>query len=139
MWSDINLPAGFSKIWSVLSGHSPHLPCLTAGPDGRAVVDYYYAGRQTVPLSQIRGSVSPARCADFDANFRPLKDHLQTRWQGVRAARQRGVKLPPVALIRVGETYFVEDGHHRISVAKTRGEHEIEAEVTVWQIAGSVS
>lgn len=53
--------------------------------------------------------------------------------------RRCGVKLPPVALIQVGEVYFVEDGHHRISVAKLWGEHEIEAEVTIWEMVGSLS
>jgi hypothetical protein len=138
MLSAIRLHAGLNKIWSVLSSHSPRLLDLAA-VQGSALADSYYAGRQTVPLGQIRGSVSPARCTDFDANFRPLKAHIQTRRQGVTAARRRGVKLPPVALIRVGEVYFVEDGHHRISVAKSWGEHEIEAEVTVWEMAGLLS
>ncbi len=139
MLSETNLQAGFSKIWSVLTGQPSHLLSLTAVHDPRTVTAFSYAGRQTVPLSQIRGSASLARCTDFDANFRPLKDHLRTRWQRITAARQRGAKLPPVALIRIGDVYFVEDGHHRISVAKTRGEPDIEAEVVVWQTAGSVS
>jgi hypothetical protein len=89
-----------------------------------------------VPLSQIRGSASSARCYDFDADFRPLKHHSESRWQRIAAARQQGRKLPPVALVQVGNTYFVEDGHHRISVARAYKEQAIEAEVIVWRIAG---
>ncbi len=135
MLSASSLPLSLNKLWSLLSGHAPPLLDLAVGQPSSVAGTYYYAGRQHVPLSQIRGSASPARCTDFDANFRPLKAHLQTRWQGIMAAQQRGVKLPPVALIQVGNLYFVEDGHHRISVAKRRGEGEIEAEVTVWQTA----
>ena len=52
------------------------------------------------------------------------------------AARRRGIKMPPVALIKVGQIYFVEDGHHRISVARAWEEQTIEAEVIVWRVAG---
>ena len=39
-------------------------------------------------------------------------------------------------LVQVGDVYFVCDGHHRISVARALGQLAIEAEVTVWQVAG---
>jgi hypothetical protein len=38
-------------------------------------------------------------------------------------------------LVQIGETYFVEDGHHRISVAQAFGRTEIEAQVTVLEVA----
>jgi hypothetical protein len=44
--------------------------------------------------------------------------------------------LPPVVLVQVGDVYFVRDGHHRISVARALGQLDIEAEVTVWEVAG---
>ena len=53
----------------------------------------------------------------------------------VATAREEGRGLPPVQLIRVGETFFVQDGHHRVSVARARGELDIEAEVTEWSLA----
>lgn len=124
------------KIWSALSSRSRRLLDLAEVQATCPTLDYYYAGVQIVSLPQIRGSASPARCHDFDANFRPLRHHNEKRWQGVATARQSGKKLPPVALIQVGEVYFVEDGHHRISVAKARGEQTIEAQVTVLRLAG---
>jgi hypothetical protein len=93
-----------------------------------------YAGVRDVPIAQIRGS--EGRCSDFDRSFRPLQDHSQARWLRVAAARHRGKTLPPVELIQVGEVYFVRDGHHRISVARAVGQMDIEAEVTVWDVAG---
>jgi hypothetical protein len=44
--------------------------------------------------------------------------------------------MPPVELIQVRDVYFVQDGHHRISVARALGELDIEAKVTIWQVSG---
>lgn len=109
---------------------------LTAVQDTCPLLDYRYVGKQLVAISQIRGSASKGRSHDFDANFRPLNPHNEARWQSVYGARQRGLKLSPVMLIQVGRVYFVEDGHHRISVAKARGEQAIEAKVSIWRVAG---
>jgi hypothetical protein len=38
--------------------------------------------------------------------------------------------MPPVDLVRVGQLYFVRDGHHRVSVARALGHTDIEALVT---------
>ena len=37
--------------------------------------------------------------------------------------------MPPVVLYKVGEIYFVVDGHHRVSVAREQGQLFIDAEV----------
>ena len=52
----------------------------------------------------------------------------------VAAAWMAGVVFAPVQLIRVGDDYFVRDGHHRISVARALGQYAIEAEITVWEV-----
>jgi hypothetical protein len=46
------------------------------------------------------------------------------------------VALPPVALVQIGDFYFVLDGHHRISVAQAYGQRDIEARVTAWRVSG---
>lgn len=93
-----------------------------------------HAGVRTVPISEIRGSES--RCKDFDRDFNPLQDHTAGRWRGIAKAREEGKALPPVDLVKVGDVYFVLDGHHRISVAQTLGQMEIDAKVTEWQVDG---
>jgi len=50
-------------------------------------------------------------------------------WLSVYQAREKGIELPPVTLYKVGEAYFVVDGHHRVSVARQRGQEFIDAEV----------
>lgn len=87
----------------------------------------HYAGQQSVVIDQIKGS--EGRLADFDDAFHPLHDRLRSRWLGVASARLSGRELPPVELIQFGGIYYVQDGHHRISVAKALGEKYIDAEV----------
>jgi hypothetical protein len=85
-------------------------------------------GLQVVPLDAIVGTVD--RAADFDRGFRPTTTRLRSRWERIAAAQRRGEPLPPVSLFQVGELYFVRDGHHRVSVAKSQGRPDIDAYVT---------
>ena len=39
------------------------------------------------------------------------------------------INLPPVVLYKVGDVYFVVDGHHRVSVAREQGQTFIDAEI----------
>jgi hypothetical protein len=92
-------------------------------------------GARTVPIDQIRGSQGRSR--DFDPDFNPIQDHTKLRWLSIARARQNGTSLPPVKLAQVEDIYFVQDGHHRISVARAMGQQDIEAEVTIWQLRGA--
>ncbi len=87
-------------------------------------------GIHNVPIRHIRGSVG--RSDEFTTDFRPLKAHTRQRWIRVARAWQSGKGLPPVDLVQVGDTYFVMDGHHRISVAQAMGQDVIEASVISW-------
>jgi hypothetical protein len=85
-----------------------------------------------VPISQIQGS--EGKSEEFDAEFRPLKPFSRDRWVSVAVAFLQGKSLPPVELIKVGQQYFVRDGHHRISVARAYGQYDVDAVVTVWNM-----
>jgi len=84
-------------------------------------------GLQVVPLEAIVGTVD--RTADFDRGLRPTSARLRSRWERIAAAQRRGESLPPVSLYKIGELYFVRDGHHRVSVAKSLGRRDIDAYV----------
>ena len=86
-----------------------------------------YRGVQTVRVDQIAGSLN--RYHEFDRVFLPASDKLAERWQRVNRAFYEEVSLPPVVLYKVGQVYFVVDGHHRVSVAREQGQIFIEAEV----------
>jgi ParB-like chromosome segregation protein Spo0J len=63
----------------------------------------------------------------FDAAFNPLNENTAHRWMRVRDAYLNSQTLAPVELHKIGDLYFVEDGHHRISVARFIGQETIEA------------
>ena len=86
------------------------------------------AGLRVVPLEAIIGSVGRGR--DFDRRFRPTSGRVRGRWEHIATAMRRGDSLPPVSLNEIGELYFVDDGHHRVSVARALGRTEIDAYVT---------
>jgi len=121
-----------SRIWLTMIGQSARLQDLTAAEIQASSHTGHYAGVQTVPIAKIRGS--EGRTTDFDARFRPRSEHNRDRWLSVAKARLNDIPLPRVMLIQVGDSYFVRDGHHRISVARTLGEAYIDAEVVVWHI-----
>ena len=85
-------------------------------------------GLQVVAISAIVGTVDRER--DFDRHFRPTSGRVRSRWEQIAEAMRRGEALPPVDLIKIGEIYFVRDGHHRVSVACALGHSDIDAYVT---------
>jgi len=127
-----------AMLRSALTGRSRCLIALEEVRQGSHVstTEWNHLDVETrlVPIDQIRGS--EGRCSDFDRDFNPLHDHSRGRWLRIAAARRRGMPLPPVDLVQVGNLYFVQDGHHRVSVARALGQPDIEAKVTVWQVAG---
>jgi hypothetical protein len=87
-----------------------------------------YRGTRTVQVGQVRGSVG--RCSEFDGGFMPVKASVEGRWKHIDRAFHRGEALPPVSLYKLGGSYFVLDGHHRVSVARYHRVEWIDAEVT---------
>jgi hypothetical protein len=85
-------------------------------------------GVQTIDLSTIVGTVDRRR-GEFDRDFRPASTGTRARWEGIMAARRQGASMPPIEVYRVGELHFVQDGHHRVSVARALGDTTIEAHV----------
>jgi hypothetical protein len=86
-----------------------------------------YVGLQTVPLDSILGTVD--RTKGFDRQFRPTTARVRARWERIANAVRRGEPMPPISLFRIGEVYFVRDGHHRVSVARALRRSEIDAYV----------
>jgi hypothetical protein len=83
-------------------------------------------GIQEIPVDAIVGSVGRAR--DYDPSFRPLRKGLRDRWVSILRLQQT-TGWEPIIVHKVGKSYFVEDGHHRVSVARAQGVPTIEAHV----------
>ena len=86
-----------------------------------------YIGLKTVPIKKIVGS--EGRYNGFDNHFLPRSNELKQRWVNVDQAHLSDIVLPPIQLYELGGLYFVRDGNHRVSVAKTQGVEFIDAEV----------
>ena len=84
-------------------------------------------GMQTISIDSIVGS--EGRYKSFTRHFLPIQEDLRDRWKNVAQAYYFHRNLSPVELYRVQDTYFVKDGHHRISVARAKGVRYIEARV----------
>ena len=86
-----------------------------------------YVGVRSVEVDKIVGSAN--RDQDFDRSFLPRHTHCAERWKRVDQAYHAGTSLPPPILLKVGDFYFVYDGHNRVSVARSHGIATIEADV----------
>ena len=82
--------------------------------------------------SRVVGSVG--KHDRFDEDFMPLSGASSERWKRIDRAFRSGQELPPVTLYRLGEDYFVQDGHHRVSVYRFHGVEWLDAEVTEFRI-----
>lgn len=87
----------------------------------------HYRGMREIPVRQIIGSVG--RYHDFDRAFLPRRSEIGQRWMRIDMAHLQDAILPPIEVYQIGEAYFVKDGNHRVSVARERGQQEIDAYV----------
>ena len=115
---------------ALLTGQPPRLhsiePMLkAAGLEGSA-----YAGIKEIPLDRIVGSAATdAKSQEFDPGFLPINRRMRERWTRIYQAMVEGDELPPIDVYKVDDSYYVIDGHHRVSVARNLGRPVINARV----------
>ncbi|HEX6899283.1 MAG TPA: transcriptional regulator [Thermoanaerobaculia bacterium] len=85
-------------------------------------------GIQQVPLDRIVGTLG--RPGEFNRAFLPRDEALRDRWDRLLHLAEGPLGFPPIELYQVDQAYFVVDGHHRVSVARSLGAPTIEAHVT---------
>jgi hypothetical protein len=119
--------AYWNRILSILAGQPTTLLSYNEVKEKLHIGGPIYRGVKTVEVKKIVGSLN--RYHQFDRAFLPLEDQISNRWQSIDRAFYQDVNLPPVVLYKVGEVYFVVDGHHRVSVAREQGQLDIDAEV----------
>src|SRR5450759_1602597 len=117
-------------VGSILTRRARRLQAIepvleAAGLEGRS-----YGGIQEIPLEAIVGSAAAAsKTGDFDPAFLPVNRRLRDRWTRIYQAMVEGDELPPIDVYKVGDDYYVIDGHHRVSVARSLGRATINARV----------
>jgi hypothetical protein len=120
--------AFFGRIAARLRRECSRLLAFDEVGEGHLAHNRRRLGLRDVEVSKIVGSVG--RQEAFDRTFMPTKASLAERWKRVDRAFHSGLDLPAVRLYKMGDSYFVEDGNHRVSVARYQGVETIEADVT---------
>jgi len=115
------------RVWARLCHNPERLLELDETLCCNDIQGSYYAGQRAVEIGLIRGTES--KVDEFDVDFHPIKETSCSRWLNVALERLGGRDLPPVELLEVDGVYYVRDGHHRISVARSLGESYIDAEI----------
>jgi hypothetical protein len=115
------------KLWSWLHRRSARLLCFRDVEDHLLGEGQHRVNFAEIPVQAIVGSIE--RCTDYSRSFLPLKDNDQARWTRVEQAYLQSKPLPPIQVRQVGSSYFVIDGHHRVSVARQMGLSHLEAQV----------
>ncbi|MFW5728324.1 MAG: transcriptional regulator [Spirochaetota bacterium] len=118
----------FSRITNALTPENQELLSLREVRDVIRPRSEVYRGMQTVPIDRIAGS--EGRYRDFNKGFLPKREASRGRWTSIDRAHLQFVTLPPIRLYEIGGIYFVRDGNHRVSVARSQGVMAIDAEVT---------
>jgi hypothetical protein len=86
-----------------------------------------YVGIREIPVGRIVGSVN--RSGDFDRAGKPRRRLSRSRLESLRAAFRDG-GMPAIKVFELGGAYFIEDGHHRVVLAREIGADFIDAEIT---------
>jgi len=86
-----------------------------------------YLGAREIPIDALVGTDS--RASSFTRDFRPLHAFSRDRIRSLESAFADGA-FPPIVTVKLGEAYFVIDGHHRAALARRRGAEMIDADVT---------
>ena len=123
--------AFINEIQHLLSPEEAKLISLNDVKQMIKPINETYIGMKVIPIAKIVGS--EGRYNDFDNNFFPKSSHLKNRWEHVDEAAIQSIDLPPIKVYEIAGLYFVRDGNHRVSVAKSRGTEFIDAEVVSLQ------
>ena len=88
-------------------------------------------GVRTIDVDSIAGTAVGG--GQRGADFLPLKPfrtrNWAARWQRLGTAADTLAVLPPIDVLRYGDTYWVVDGHNRVAMALYRGQVSIDADV----------
>jgi len=124
-FSTLRARARRSQLWAKLVGAKATLAVFPR-KDARLTPSRELIGIQNIRVDQIVGTLN--RDTDFDHLFRPLNKHSLDRWVNAYILQARD-GWAPILVHKVDEQYFVEDGHHRVSVARMTGMDFIESKV----------
>lgn len=136
-WSDLPETSKFERARrreayrrfgrAVMGGKPQTLPQLDEVRDRLRLFDQTYLGLHPIEVQKIVGTAG--RNSDFDKAWLPRRYDVQERWRQLELAFPEG-GFPPIVVYKLGDSYFVVDGHHRVALARAHKVEYIDAEVT---------
>ncbi len=122
--------AFWEVVRSLFTHHNAYLVSFNETISKLGLGQFADRGLQDIPVKKIVGSAG--RYKDFTRHFLPrLADKRnKERWRNIYTLAVTGVGIPPIEVYEVGDVYFVEDGHHRVSVASHLDWKTVQAYVT---------
>jgi hypothetical protein len=120
----------WQKIRALFVGRSSGLRCFARVMRQMNPAQTVSLGLQEISLNSVTGSVD--RTQDFSETFAPRQkgETGKERWRQIYMLAVSGKGFPPISLYKIGNDYFVKDGHHRVSVARYLGWQTLQAHVT---------
>ncbi|HJR78484.1 MAG TPA: hypothetical protein VJ821_00340 [Anaerolineales bacterium] len=131
-FSSLRMRALRDAFWSKITGRDTKLAAFPKH-EHRKHPNRRMIGTKEVSVEKIIGSFN--RVSEFDYQFRPLSKHISDRWVNTYMRLERD-GWSPILVHKIGDEYYVEDGHHRVSVARAVGMVFIEA--NVWEYSAPI-
>jgi hypothetical protein len=120
------------SLWAKLMGKNTKLAIFPEEAPEKSP-NRKFLGVEEIAIHKIIGTLS--RQNDFDHQFRPLNKYLRERWVNAYLTLERE-GWSPILVHKVEGVYYVEDGHHRVSVAQALGIVFLQAKV--WEYPSQV-
>ena len=96
-------------------------------------------GLQVVPIEQIVGTTRHP--SQNTSDFLPLPGlrgrNWRARWLRINRAVEALTILPAVELVKVGDEFYVADGHNRVAAARQAAAVAVDADVTELMVPGA--
>ncbi len=115
------------------ANQDPYLPVLENQVPSLSRLNRHALGIQSVPLDRVIGSVSRGRSYAFSKNFFPILEggsEFSGKWEHLYTSVEETGMSQPVTLLEYMGYYYVTEGNKRVSVMKSMGALDIEADVT---------
>jgi hypothetical protein len=129
-FNHVRIKAFLELMMGLMSGHNMHLLSFNEVVDRLRLKETIYLGLQDIPVNSIVGSTG--RYEDFTRHFLPRTwdKREKERWRQIYTLAVTGEGFPAIDVYKIDQVYFVQDGNHRVSVARDLGWDTIQANVT---------
>ena len=129
-FNHVRIKAFLEQMMGLISGHNMHLLSFNQVVEKLRLNETIYLGLQDIPLDNIVGSTG--RYEDFTRHFLPRTwdKREKERWRQIYTLAVTGEGFPPIDVYKIDQVYFVQDGNHRVSVARDLDWDTIQANVT---------